>query len=136
MIAYLFEFIKTYGTQLSAIGAAIVFGFGVYKFQVERQTELFWKEFEVYHKLVKELVEPPEQGAPIYVDRQAAIIYEMRNFERYYPFTLRMLEGLNQEWASASNLHPRLLKEIRLTIEHLKSSNQKSTRICQNDCLP
>lgn len=121
MIDALFEFIKTYGTQLSAIGAAVAFAFGLYKFQVERQTELFWKEFEVYHKLVKELVEPPEQNAPLYVDRQATIIYEMRSFKRYYPYTLRMLEGLNQEWASASNQHPRILNELRLTIEHIKN---------------
>lgn len=91
----LFEIVRTYSTQLSAIGAAIAFAFGLYKFRVECQRALFWKEFEVYHKLVKELVEPPSENAALYIDRQAAIIYEMRNFKRYYPYTLRMLEGLN-----------------------------------------
>jgi hypothetical protein len=60
----LLEILKLYGAPLSAIGASLAFIFGVYKFQAERQTALFWKEFEVYHKLVKELVEPPsESGA-------------------------------------------------------------------------
>lgn len=118
----LFELIKLYGTQLSAIGAAIAFVFGLYKFQVERQTALFWKEFEVYHKLVKELVEPPSENGAMYVDRQAAIIYEMRNFKRYYPYTLRMLEGLYQKWSSVPNQFPRLINELRLTIEHIKNA--------------
>lgn len=118
----LFELIKLYGTQLSAIGAAIAFVFGLYKFQVERQTALFWKEFEVYHKLVKELVEPPSENGAMYVDRQAAIIYEMRNFKRYYPYTLRMLEGLHQKWSSVPDQFPRLIDELRLTIEHIKNA--------------
>ena len=118
----LFELIRIYGTQLGVIGAAIAFAFGLYKFQVERQTALFWKEFEVYHKLVKELVEPPSETGALYVDRQAAIIYEMRNFKRYYPYTLRMLEGLYQKWSSVPNQFPRLLDELRLTIEHIKNA--------------
>lgn len=118
----LFEIVRTYGTQLSAIGAAIAFVFGLYKFQVERQTALFWKEFEVYHKLVKELVEPPSENAALYIDRQAAIIYEMRNFKRYYPYTLRMLEGLNQKWSAVPDQFPRLLDELQLTIEHIKNA--------------
>lgn len=118
----LLELVKIYGTQLSAIGAAISFAFGLYKFQVERRAAHFWKEFEVYHKLVKELVEPPSENGALYVDRQAAIIYEMRNFRRYYPYTLRMLEGLYQKWSSVPNQFPRLLDELRLTIEHIKNA--------------
>lgn len=118
----LFEFIKLYGTQLSAIGAAFAFIFGVYKFQAERKTTLFWKEFEVYHKLVKELVEPPSENGALYVDRQAAVIFELRNFKRYYPYTFRMLEGLQTKWAAVPNQFPRLLNELELTIAHIKKS--------------
>jgi hypothetical protein len=70
----LLEVLKLYGAPLSAIGASLAFIFGVYKFQAERQTALFWKEFEVYHKLVKELVEPPSESGAMYIDRQAAIM--------------------------------------------------------------
>ena len=116
----LLEILKNYGAQLSAVGAALAFIFGVYKFQAERRTTLFWKEFEVYHKLVKELVEPPVESGPMYVDRQAAIMFEMLNFKRYYPYSLRMLKGLRQKWAAVSDQFPRLLDELELTIAHIE----------------
>jgi hypothetical protein len=118
----LLDILKTYGTQLSAIGAALTFIFSAYKFQAERRTAHFWKEFEVYHKLVKELVEPPAENIGLYVDRQAAVLYEMRNFKRYYPYSLRMLKGLHDKWANAPGMFPRLINELELTIEHIQKS--------------
>jgi hypothetical protein len=114
------EFLKLYGSQVSAIGAALAFIFGIYKFQAERKATFFWKEFEVYHKLVKELVEPPMEGGALYMDRQAAIMYEMRNFKRYYPYTCRMLKGLREKWAAVPNQYPRLIEELDLTIEFIE----------------
>lgn len=108
--------------QLSAIGAAVSFAFGVYKFQTERKTTLFWKEFDVYHKLVKELVEPPSENGALYVDRQAAVLFELRNFRRYYPYSLRMLKGLQEKWSAAPNQFPRLLNELELSIAHIQKS--------------
>ncbi len=118
MMDMLLTILKEYGGQLSALGAAVVFVFGVYKFQAERKAAHYWKEFEVYHKLVKELVEPAEGG--LYVDRQAAIMYELRNFKRYYPYSLRMLLGLKQKWSVVPNQFPRLLDEMDATIEFLE----------------
>lgn len=112
--------IKSYGSQLGTIGAAIAFIFGVYKFQAERSTAFFWKEFEVYHKLVKELVEPPSEQGAMYVDRQAAIMFELRNFKRYYPYSLRMLNGLREKWAAVPNQFPRLVEELDLTTKFLE----------------
>jgi hypothetical protein len=116
----LLTILRDYGSQLSAIGAACVFIFGVYKFQAEREEAHYWKEFEVYHKLVKELVEPPSEGAALYVDRQAAIMYELRNFKRYYPYSLRMLRGLQEKWSVVPDQFPRLIEELSLTIEFLE----------------
>ena len=113
------EFLKLYGNQSSAVVAALAFSFGIYKFQAERKTTLFWKEFEVYHKLVKELVEPSAKGA-LYVDRQAAVMFEIRNFKRYYPFSLRMLKGLREKWEGVPDQYPRLLDELKLTIEFME----------------
>ncbi len=110
--------LKDYAVQLSALGGVAVFLFGVYKFQAERKATHYWKEFEVYHKLVKELVEPVEGGT--YVDRQAAIIFELRNFKRYHPYSLRMLRGLKQKWAADPNMSPRFLDEIDTTIKFLE----------------
>lgn len=117
----LITILKEYGIQLSAVGGAVAFFFSVYKFQAERKAAHYWKEFEVYHKLVKELVEPPTEGA-LYVDRQAAIMYELRNFKRYYPYSLRMLCGLKKSWADALDKTPRAKEEMDITIEFLEKS--------------
>ena len=114
------EFLKSYGSQISALGAAISFIFAAFKFQAERKAAHFWKEFEVYHKLVKELVEPPTDGKGLYVDRQTSILFEMRNFKRYYPLTLRTLKGLDEKWRAVPNQFPRLLEELDLTISFLE----------------
>lgn len=116
----LFELIKNYGSQISAIGAAIAFIFAIYKFQVERAASHFWKEFEAYHKLVKELVEPPSENGAMFIDRQTAAIYELRFYKRYYSHSLRMLKGLRDKWAAVSNQYPRLIEELDLTIEYIE----------------
>ena len=116
----LLEIFKSYGTQLSAFGAVFVFGFGVYKFLVERKESHFWKEFEAYHKLVKELVEPPSENGALYLDRQTAVLYELRFHKRYFPHTLRMLNGLKEKWDKPEQ-HPRLLEELNLTIDYISN---------------
>ncbi len=81
---------------------------------------IFWKKFEVYHKLVKELVEPLTEKGTLYVDQKAAIVFEMRNFKKYYPYTLRMLKGLHEKCVALQNQSQRLLNELGLTIEHIQ----------------
>ena len=115
----LLELFKAYGTQLSSVGAAIAFGFGVYKFQAERKASHYWKEYEAYHKVVKELVEPPTEDGAMYVDRQTAAIYELRFYKRYFSHSLRMLKGLRLKWALVPNQFPRLIEELDLTIEYI-----------------
>ena len=69
---------------------------------------------------MKELVEPSAKDGTLYVDRQTAIMFEMCNFKRYYPFSLRMLKGLREKWESVPDQHPRLLDELKLTIEFME----------------
>ena len=114
------ELIQNYGSQASAIGAAASFIFGVFKYLSERKTTMYWKEFDVYHKLVKELSEPHIDEASMYLDRQAAVIYELRNFKRYYSFTKRMLDGLNEKWSESPGKYSRLLNELKLTLAYIK----------------
>ncbi|OHD89698.1 hypothetical protein [Sulfuricurvum sp. RIFCSPLOWO2_12_FULL_43_24] len=116
----IFDLIKNYGSQLSAIGAAVAFIFAIYKFQVERAASHFWKEFEAYHKLVKELVEPPSENGAMFIDRQTAAIYELRFYKRYYSHSSRMLKGLRDKWAAVPNQYPRLIEELNLTIEYIE----------------
>ena len=112
------EILKIYGSQIGIIGAAIAFIFGVYKYMSERRIAQRWKEFEVYHKLVKELVGPEKESDKMYLDRQAAIIFELRNFKRYYPYSLRMLKGLKETWSTYPK--PRLFEELDLTIKYIE----------------
>ncbi|WP_416306538.1 hypothetical protein [Neptunicella sp. SCSIO 80796] len=116
------EFIKNFGTQLSAVGAAIAFVFAVYKFVAERNAIRFWKEFDAYHKLVKELVEPTNEQGTMYVDRQTAAIFELRFYHRYYPHSLRMLKHLRVKWAAVPDQYPRLIEEMDLTIRYIEKT--------------
>lgn len=82
------------------------------------------KEFDNYHRLIKELVQPEKSDEPMYVDRQAAIIYELRNFKRYYPISYRTLKGLQKNW-SENGVYPRLLEEISLSIAFFEKKKSK-----------
>ena len=115
-----FEMLEMHGSQIGIIGAAIAFIFGVYKYMSERRIAQCWKEFEVYHKLVGELVGPEKENATMYLDRQAAIVFKLRNFKRYYSYSLRMLEGLKETWGT--NPNHRLIEELDLTIEYIKDN--------------
>lgn len=76
------------------------------------------RQFEAYHRLIKELVQPSEDGAT-YVDRQCAAVFELVRFRRYRPLTVRILGGLQNDWKA--NLHPRLAKEFDLALSRLKA---------------
>lgn len=91
----------------------------IYSYFDNKSKELNQKEFDNYHTLLKELVEPPQNGVS-YVDRQCAIIYEFKNFKRYYPFSHRTLVGLRKKWIEENTVFPRHLEELDLTISFLE----------------
>jgi len=66
---------------------------------------------------VKELVgEKPEQ--PMYLDRQAALVFELRHFPGYYEDTERMLKNLRHSWNQPQFV--RVIEEIDLTLKHIR----------------
>ena len=91
--------------------------FTVYKYFDNKKREQNQKEFEHFHKLIKELVQP-EEGKKMYLDRQTAILFELRNFERYHEYSLRMLKGLlkSDDWEKKKRLN----EEIKLTISFIE----------------
>lgn len=110
-------------SALSALGGAIAFLWTVYQFFLVRNRESATKEFETFHKLVKELVEPDEKTKVLYIDRQAAIAFELRHFTRYHDFTLRMLKVfLGRCEKDQENLQKNalLLEEMRQTIAFIE----------------
>jgi len=55
------------------------------------------------------------------MDAQAAIIFELRHFHRYYEFTQRMLVRLKRQWG-ADPKSPDLIDEIDLTLKHIQQN--------------
>ena len=119
-IEEILKFIKDNQIQIYVLGVTITFLFGVYKFYIRRKTELYWKEFEIYHKLLKDLVQPEVENGSVYLDRQVAIIFELKNFKRYYPISEKILKELRKKWISNN----RLIEEIDFTLEHIRCKNE------------
>ncbi|QIL38093.1 hypothetical protein G7074_01645 [Pedobacter sp. HDW13] len=106
---------------LSVIAGLASFCWTVIQYLDTRKREQNLKEFEQFHKLLKELVQPEDEMGTMYVDRQTAIIFELRHFKRYYPYSLRTLKGLLEKWKQVPNQFPRILEETQLTVEYLES---------------
>lgn len=100
--------------QLTTLLALFWLIFGIYKYFDIRKREQDGKDFERYHKLIETLV-TPDKTWNTHIDRQIAIIYELRNLKRYYEPTQRILEWLLD---SRKDEDKRLIKEIELSIEY------------------
>lgn len=81
-------------TAISVFGAAVAFAWSAVQFILVRRHEQRIHEFETYHRLVKELVQPDPNSQSTWIDRQVAVVFELRNFPRYYPVTGRILNNL------------------------------------------
>jgi len=109
---------------ISSIFGIATFFWTAYQYFDTRRRDQDLKEFEIYHKLIRELVQPDcEEG--LYEDRQTAIIYELKNFKRYYPFSYRTLLGLKEKWFNGGVKSPRIFEEIELTLNFLKKKINK-----------
>ncbi len=98
----------------------ITFYFSVYRYVDTRKREQDLKEFENYHNLIQDLVQPNEKG-DIFLDRQATVVYELKNFPRYYDLSKRTLTALKGKWQKSDKDCKRLLNEIDLTLEFLNN---------------
>ncbi|RZK33112.1 MAG: hypothetical protein EOO61_15880 [Hymenobacter sp.] len=89
------------------------------------------REFENFHKLIRELVEPPTPDGSLYVDRQCAILFELRFFPRYYPIIRRTLAGLKVKWTAlpGEGKYERLLDEVAIALRYLTDHETKLQRI-------
>jgi len=100
---------------LSILGAAVAFMTSTWQQVSQRKAEAREREFQTFHRLIKELVAPDPESGKAWIDRQ------LRHFERYYEFTERTLIGLNEKWTADPDFQwPRLISEINLTLEHIR----------------
>jgi hypothetical protein len=106
---------------LSILGAAVAFVWSTSQQVSQRKAEAREREFQAFHRLVKELVSPDTADGVMRLDRQCAVVFELRHFPRYYQFTERMLAGLRKVWANdSSSQRLRLIEEIDLTLAHIQ----------------
>lgn len=104
---------------LGILGAALAFIVSTIMQIVQRRAEAREREFQAFHKLVRDLVAPHQPGGAQGMPAQAAIIFELRHFRRYYEFTSRLLEMLKKEWGRDSR-SPELIEEMDLTLQRIQ----------------
>jgi hypothetical protein len=107
------------GLSVGAVGAAVAFVISAFQFLSVRKRESREREFNQYHLLIEHLVSSDEKSGVLKLDRQIAIVFELRHFPRYYECTQRILTGLKQSWGRPQE-HSRLIEEIDLTLEYIR----------------
>lgn len=97
--------------------SVVTFAFSAYRYVTTRRDAQLQVEFEIYHKLIAQLVGSERNTDTMKLDSQVAIVFELQRFKRYKPVTLRILQGLKDEWSEKT--HPRLITEIDIAISKI-----------------
>jgi hypothetical protein len=125
MIASIWTWLNENGTALGIILTLIPIAWVSYQYVLIKKEEERRVKFSTFHTLVKQLVERESADQPMKLDRQIAVIYELRNFKEYFPVTSRILTGLREDWGPTygpPDKRKRLIDEIDLTLEYIKKS--------------
>ena len=99
----------------------------VWQYFALKRREMRSERFNVYHDLIKQLVEQEEKDRPKKLDRQLAVVFELRRFPEYYEPSLRILKGLRQAWGQQAQRTDRgnpLMDEMDATIEKIEKSSK------------
>lgn len=112
----MFDWLTKNGSALALVGTAV---WTVWQYAAGKRAEMRKHQFEAYHELVKQLVQSDTPDTSMKIDRQVAIIFELRHFPRYHPVTQRILVGLQKSWTQTAPEFHRLRTEIDLTLQHI-----------------
>lgn len=91
---------------------------------LQRRAEAEQRQFQAFHDIVEKVVSPLPTGGLFNYDRQAAVIFELRHFPRYFDFTERMLLRLKKKWTNEQPPHAHvgmLIEEVDLTLKYIES---------------
>ncbi len=111
------KFLNDHSSLISAIPIVAGGIWGFFKFREHVKD----KRFKTYHDLIDQMVnEQREADRKIKLDRQIAVIYELRNFKEYFDVSIRILKGLKEEWKD--NDKPRVIDEINLSLDYMESN--------------
>jgi hypothetical protein len=119
--------LSSHGVSLTGVGAAVAFVFSVYQFLSVRKRESRQKEFDQYHSLIEKLVSPRQGQGQMFLDQQIAVVFELRNFPRYFELTERMLAGLHNSWLQTPGWvnYDRLIQELGLTLQYIRNYERR-----------
>lgn len=110
---------------VSAALAAIPLLWLAFQYILQKRQEQRNLRFKEYHKLIKELVEGENPKHPVRLDRQLAVVFELRRFMEYYEPSLRILRGLRDSWATSGygpeDKNKRLIEEMDATIAWMEA---------------
>ena len=109
---------KEYQPLITAFVALVTFGWAVIQFLLTRSRESRHRQFDMYHRLIKDLVQG--DGEATYVDRQIAAVYELRSFKDYWPLSRRILSRLDANWQGNASYHSALQAEIATTLHAIR----------------
>ena len=98
---------------LSIVLVIVPLAWSAYTYLSIKKADQKERRFLAYHRLIQQLVEREDPNQPMRLDRQIAVIFELRNFKEYFPVTLRILRGLKESWVDYSPKD----KRIRLHAE-------------------
>ncbi|RTZ99250.1 MAG: hypothetical protein DSY90_01735 [Deltaproteobacteria bacterium] len=107
---------------LGIVLVVIPLAWTVYTYLTIKKQDLKERRFIAYHKLIQQLVERENPDQPMRLDRQIAIVFELRNFEEYFDVTLRILRGLKESWADygPKEKRNRLREELDESIRYIE----------------
>ncbi|MDR6964047.1 hypothetical protein [Shewanella putrefaciens] len=121
-VATFWKWINNNGSGLGVVLVLIPLAWAVFTYLSVKRQELKEQRFQAYHKLIQSLVERERIEIPMSLDRQIAIIFELRNFKEYFPVTLRIFKGLKESWAEygPDKKRERLHEELNLAINYIE----------------
>jgi hypothetical protein len=121
------DWLANHVPAVSALGASVAFVWSAIQFMLVRRKDQRTHEFDAFHRLVKELVEPGDSSGVLWIDRQVAIVFEMRHFPRYFEVTNRILSGLREKWSKYQGPPVRLVEEADLTLAYIRKRKPNCT---------
>ncbi|MFA5424328.1 MAG: hypothetical protein WC374_10785 [Phycisphaerae bacterium] len=131
----LWTWINDNAGAISLIAIVIPLAYSIFRYFQLKRREMRAERFKTYHNLIKQLVEREETDKPKMLDRQLAVIFELRRFHEYFEPSLRILKGLRENWSKnygPEDKRSRLLEEMDATINHIDKKSKKCTyRISQ-----
>lgn len=128
LVVSFWETTTIYSLGISVLVVATTSFFGIYKYFHNAELESRDKRFERYHDLIKKLNQSDTPDEAIKLYRQVAVIYELRNFQEYYPVTERILNGwMRSKRDSKNEVFDELYAEMKLTLAFIKSKKHKIT---------